>query len=284
MSDYISLLGVKGGPAIRPGSNMPTSILMQIDGMNILVDAGLGVSKSICDQHVPLTEIDAIFITHLHSDHYLELGPLLHTAWTAGRKAPIKIFGPSRLSHYWQHFLLSMQDDITLRIEDEGRPDISQLFDFHLLESDQPIELHGLHVQVMQNMHPPITESFALRFEWNDRVVVLSGDTTFMPEMIRFADCADILVHEAMLLDGVEAIVQRLPNADDRLRKHLLRSHTLAEDVGRIAAAAQVKKLALNHFVPDGFPEFNETDWVSAVRKNWSGDLLIGYDGMKISI
>ena len=71
--DFVSLLGVKGGPAIRPGSNMPTSTLIHIDGKNLLVDAGLGVSRSICDQGVELHDIDAIFITHMHSDHYLEL-------------------------------------------------------------------------------------------------------------------------------------------------------------------------------------------------------------------
>ena len=43
MADFVSLLGVKGGPAIRPGSNMPTSTLIHINGKNLLVDAGLGV-------------------------------------------------------------------------------------------------------------------------------------------------------------------------------------------------------------------------------------------------
>ena len=64
---------------------MPTSTLVHINGKNLLVDAGLGVSRSVCEQGVSLNHIDAIFITHLHSDHYLELGPLIHTAvWIKG--------------------------------------------------------------------------------------------------------------------------------------------------------------------------------------------------------
>ena len=95
MSDAsVALLGVKGGPAIKPGSNMPCSNLVQIAGKNIVVDAGLGVCRGICDQGVELNEIDMIIITHLHSDHYLELGPLFHTAWTAGLNKPIKVIGP----------------------------------------------------------------------------------------------------------------------------------------------------------------------------------------------
>ena len=84
MPQTVALMGVKGGPAIRPGSNMPTSILLQLGGKTILVDAGLGVTRGICDQGVALTDIDMIFITHMHSDHYLELGPIFHTEWTAG--------------------------------------------------------------------------------------------------------------------------------------------------------------------------------------------------------
>ena len=284
MSDYVSLLGVKGGPAIRPGSNMPTSTLVHFDGKNILIDAGLGASKSIFDQGVPLTEIDAIFITHLHSDHYLELGPLLHTAWTAGRTQPIQIYGPSRLTHYWTHFLRSLEDDIRLRIEDEGRTDIAQLFAFEALADGQQMTWHEITIKVMRNSHPPIEDSFALRFEGTDNVIVLSGDTAYMAEMAPFAAKADLLIHEVMLLEGVDAIMKRQPNADERLRHHLLRSHCLAEDVGRIATEAQVKRLALNHFVPDGFAAFTKEHWTKAIRTTWDGALLISYDGMKIHL
>jgi hypothetical protein len=53
VSDYLSLLGVKGGPAIRPGSNMPTSMLMRLGGRTIVIDAGLGVTRAICDRGCP---------------------------------------------------------------------------------------------------------------------------------------------------------------------------------------------------------------------------------------
>ena len=82
--NYLALLGTKGGPAIRPGSTMPTAHLLHLEGCPIIIDCGLGVARGLIDQGVALKDIRHIFITHLHSDHYLELGPLLHTAWTAG--------------------------------------------------------------------------------------------------------------------------------------------------------------------------------------------------------
>lgn len=284
MTDYVALLGVKGGPAIRPGSNMPTSILLSPAGRTILVDAGLGVSRAVCDQGVGLTAIDAIFVTHLHSDHYLELGPLIHTAWTAGLKTPVPVYGPARLRHYWDAFLTSMEDDIRLRIADEGRVDIADLVVLHPLTDAQQIDLGGVTVRTMRNVHPPIADSFALAFETAERKVVLSGDTAYMAEMADFARDADLLVHEAMLTEGVDAVVARTANGDERLRTHILRSHTSAADAGRVARAAGVKLLALNHFVPDGIPGFGETDWRQATEATWDGALILGRDGVKIPL
>ncbi len=284
MVDFVSLLGVKGGPAIRPGSNMPTSTLIHINGKNLLVDAGLGVSRSICEQGVELHDIDAIFITHMHSDHYLELGPLIHTAWVSGRVKPIPIYGPKRLKHYWRAFLESMVDDIALRIEDEGRIDLEKLPAFYGFEDRQSLSLSNINIRVMRNLHPPILDSFALRLESGHDSIVLSGDTAYMPEMIDFADQADLLIHEVMLSEGIDLIMNRLGHKDHKLKKHLLQSHTLAENVGLIAKCAKVKCLALNHFVPDGFTEFNDEDWLQAIRRHWSGKVILGRDGIRIPL
>lgn len=284
MSDFVALLGVKGGPAIRPGSNMPTSILLSLAGKTILVDAGLGAARGVCDQGVALTAIDAILVTHLHSDHYLELGPLLHTAWTAGLNRPLPVYGPPRLSHYWRAFLSSMEDDIALRVEDEGRPDLAHLVELHAVPEGRPIDLGGITVHALENEHPPVRPSYAFRFETPDRRIVLSGDTAPIPAMVGFARDADLLVHEAMLTHGVDALMARMTNGDERLRTHILRSHTDAEDAGRIATEAGVKHLALNHFVPDGIPGFTESHWKDAARRTWSGPLSLGRDGMRIDL
>ena len=276
----VVLMGVKGGPAIRPGSHMPTSVLIRMGGRRILVDAGLGVTRGLCDAGVPLTGLDLILITHLHSDHYLELGPLLHTAWTAGLTRPVTVIGPSGLPAYWQGFCASMAFDIDLRERDEGRVPLAPLFDHRLLTEGPVAGAEGLTIRAMRNDHPPIEESYALRFDCDGESIVLSGDTAYMPAMADFARGADILVHEAMLLPGVEALVARMANGDERLRTHILRSHTSAEDVGRIAAEAGVGQLALTHMVPDGDPDFTEEDWRSEVRRHWDGPLHIGRDGM----
>ena len=74
--------GVWMGPAIRSGSLWPTPTLLELSGRTIIGDCGLGVARGMTDGGLNLKELDLIFITHFHSDHVLEIGLLIHTAWT----------------------------------------------------------------------------------------------------------------------------------------------------------------------------------------------------------
>lgn len=86
--------------------------------------------------------------------------------------------------------------------------------------------------------------------------VVFSADTCHFPPLGDFAKGADVLVHKAMLTAGVDNLVRRT-TAAKRLREHLLASHTPAQDLGRITAAAGVGQLVLNHLVPADDPAFS---------------------------
>lgn len=277
------LLGSKGGPALRPGGPWPSSSLLELGGRNIVVDCGLGVTRGLVDAGISLKVLDLIFITHLHSDHVLEFGPLIHTAWTAGLATPVTVFGPSGTGHYWRRFCQAVEFDIEIRIVDEGRPDIRDLVTVTEFGEGAVLDERGLVVTALRVDHPPVTDCLALRFEHGGRSVVFSADTVFFPPLADFARGADILVHEAMLEEGVERLVARTGNGA-RLREHLFASHSLAGDAGRIASDAGVRRLVLNHLIPADDPEVGEADWAAAVRKTWSGDLTIARDGLVVQL
>lgn len=282
--NFVALLGTKGGPSIRTGSTNPTSNLLVLNGQQIVVDCGLGVTRGLVDQGMALRDFSLVFITHMHSDHYLELGPMLHTAWTAGLKTPVLIYGPKGLEDYWNNFLRSMKADIELRIEDEGRINIADLISFKILDEGSIYEDENLSVSAMRNQHPPLIDTFALRFNTSANSVVFSGDTAYLPKLADFAKDADLLIHEAMLGEALDALFKRVGNTDDRLMKHWLQSHTMAADAGKIASMAGVKALALNHLIPSDDPNFTHEDWHKAVEPTWSGKLHVGKDGMRIEI
>lgn len=281
MQEQVTLLGVKGGPAIRQGGAMPTSSLLQMSTKNIIIDCGIGVARSTVEAGVSLLDIDAVFITHLHSDHVLELGPLLYTAWTTGLNTEIQVFGPEGILEYWEGFLHSMSFDHDIRIADEGRTPIRNLvkvvpYGEGTVEGFENIQISALRVD-----HPPVMDCFALRFESPRASVVFSADTCFFPPLAEFSRGADVLIHEAMLTAGVDNLVKRTPSAG-RLREHLLAAHTPAEDAARIAAAAFVGKLVLNHLVPADDPQFFDEDWLVEVSKNWDGPTIVGKDGLVV--
>ena len=282
--DHVVLLGTKGGPAIRPGSAMPTSHLLCLDGRRIVVDCGLGVTRALVDQGMALQDLSLIFVSHLHSDHYLELGPLIHTAWTAGLSTVVDIHGPPGIDSTWQAFVISMQADIDLRIVDEGRPDLRDLVRVHLIEEGIVLQDGGLTVTALRNDHPPLVDSFALSFRTARRHVVFSGDTAPLPRLAEFARDADLLVHEAMLTAALPALTARVGNGSDRLMAHLLRSHTPAEDAARTATLAGARCLALSHLIPADDPAYGVSDWQAAVAPHYTGRLVVGRDGLRIDL
>jgi ribonuclease BN (tRNA processing enzyme) len=285
----VTLLGTKGGPRVNKGRANPSN-LVTAAGQSYVVDCGYGVTRQLVDAGVEAHEVRTILITHNHSDHMLELGPLVYSAWAGGLHEPIDVWGPPPIGKTVANFLDSVGYDIDIRMEDEGRPDLRKLVRVHEFEAPSSASSAGsatvfergdLRVSATTVRHPPITHAYAYRFDTPDRSIVLSGDTTYSPELIALAKSADVLVHEVMHLGSLDRLLSRNPNAPT-LRKHLIDSHTTTEQLGHVAAEARVKTLVLSHFVPGDDPSITEAMWVEDVRKNFSGTIVVGRDLMTI--
>jgi ribonuclease BN (tRNA processing enzyme) len=278
------LLGTKGGPSLPLGfGQVPTSHLLVYDNVPYVIDTGYGVSFKLIAAKFPLPLLRYIFITHHHSDHNAEFGLLLNNAWAMGLRAPVDAYGPAGMKELADGFWQAYRFDIETRMADEGRPDLRKLVNIHEYGEGDVMANERVKVTALRNVHPPITESFALKFEFPGKVIVFSGDTAYHPPLARFARGADILVHEAMLGPAIEFIVRANPNAATIL-KHLEASHTLVADVGRIATEAGVKTLVLSHFVPADAPDVTGQQWIDGVRETWKGDLVLAKDLMEIKL
>jgi ribonuclease BN (tRNA processing enzyme) len=277
----IVTLGVKGGPSLRAGGAMPSASLLELDGHRIVIDAGLGVTRALVDAGVALSGLTTVFITHLHSDHVLELGGLLHTAWVSGLKTPVRVFGPPGIAELWSGFQAMMAYDMHLRVVDDGRLPLADLVTIEIV-TEGAVLFDGLRVTAMEVDHPPVNHAFAFRFE-GSKVVTFSGDTCYFPALADFAKGSDVLVHEALLPEGIEAILQRT-GGGEKLRHHLTAAHTMIDDVGRIAAAAGVKRLVLNHLVPVDDPAFTDAMWQERAAQAYDGPVIVAKDGMEITL
>lgn len=278
----VVLLGTKGGPSVGKAGRSNPATLVLINDVPYVIDCGYGASKQLITAGVALNRVRHIFISHHHSDHNLEFGPLLYNAWITGNPTRVDAYGPPGMTKMARDFFNYLKFDIDTRIVDEGRPDPRKLLTTHEFSKPGTVLVNDdVKVSACLVRHPPITQSYAYRFDAQDRSVVISGDTAYAPELAEFASGADVLVHEVMYLPAVEALVRRLPNAQ-RLREHLLAAHTLPEDVGKIAAKAGVKTLVLSHFVPGDDPSITDEQWAEGVHKHFQGRVIVGKDLMEI--
>jgi len=278
----VILLGTKGGPNLGSSGRSNSSTLILIKNIPYVVDCGYGVSRQLLNAGVRLDRLRYIFITHHHSDHNLEYGALFYNACIAGRTIKVDAYGPRGLRKLTHDFFNYQKFDIETRLADEGGSDPRKLISVH--EFTRPglvMENDDVKVTCCRVRHPPITESYAYRFDARDRSVVISGDTAYAPELAEFAKGADVLVHEVMYLPAIEKLIRQYPDAT-RLRQHLLAAHTASEDVGRIATQAGVKTLVLSHLVPGDDPTITDEQWAEGPRKYFKGRIIVGKDLMEI--
>jgi ribonuclease BN (tRNA processing enzyme) len=279
----IILLGTKGGPTLTTRTNRSNpATLIVINDVPYLIDCGYGVSRQMISAGISLDRLRYVFITHHHSDHNLEYGPLLYNAWVTSRANTIDAYGPIGLKKLTNDFFEYEKFDIETRIVDEGGTDPRKRVAVHEFESAGLImQNDDVKVTSCRVRHPPITQSYAYRFDARDRSVVISGDTAYAPELAEFAKGADVLVHEVMYLPAIEKLIKQNSGAT-RLREHLLAAHTSTEDVGRIAAQAGVKTVVLTHFVPGDDPSITDEQWAEGVRKHFTGRVVVGKDLMEV--
>lgn len=275
------LLGTGGGP--RPKKNASSSAqVIIVNGVAYVVDCGDGVTRQLVLADVPLASLRHVFLTHQHSDHNADYGNLLLLSWAAGLKSRVDTWGPPPLAQMTKLFFEMSAFDIQTRIADEGRVPLAPLVNAHELTAGGVV-LQDDHLKVTAALvhHPPIERAFAYRFDTADRSIVVSGDTAMSKNLVALAQGADVLVHEALWVPAVDRLVAKVPNAST-LKKHIIESHTSAEDCGKIATMAGVKTLVLSHFVPPDDPAVTDQMWIDAAKKHFSGRVIVGKDLMEV--
>ena len=278
----VILLGTKGGPPLSRSGRSNSSTLLLINDVAYVVDCGYGVSRQLISAGVSLDRLRYVYVTHHHSDHNLEYGALLYNAWITPRPPKIDVYGPAGLADMTRAFFAYERFDIDTRIADEGMTDLRSLVSVHELGAAGDVMRNDdVRVTSCRVRHPPIVEAYAYRFDAKDRSVVISGDTAYAPELAKFAKGADVLVHEAMYLPAIDALVRPATNAP-RLREHILASHTSTEDAGRIAAEAGVGTLVLSHLIPGDDPSITDAQWAEGARKHFKGRVVVGRDLLEI--
>jgi ribonuclease Z len=281
----VTLLGT-GSP--EPSSTrFGPATLVQAGGLSLLFDAGRGVTVRLHQLGVSSGKgIDAIFLTHYHSDHVEGLPDLWMTGYIFGpfgsRARPMRLWGPSDgatapsgATKIARGLTETFSDDIRIRQADEHIPAAATQIEVHDFGKDGVVfDEAGVKVTAFAVNHGDLIKpSVGYRVDYGPRSVTISGDTQFDENLIKYADGTDLLIHEVFAISAQLAALPQL--------KPVAAHHTSPEQAGTVFSRAKPKLAAYTHFILIGTAG---EEIVPRTRTTYQGPLELGEDLMRFTI
>jgi ribonuclease Z len=260
----VTLLGT--GTPFPNAERFGSAILVEAASKKLLFDCGRGVVIRLTQAGVNPTDLDGLFLTHLHSDHVVGIPDLWLSGWFLGRSKPLPIWGPPGTRSMAEHLVQAFGFDIRIR---QATPDPlpAKGVEIDAKEIEQgEIYNDGLtRVSAFLVDHGTVKPAFGYRIDSVGHSVVISGDTKFCQNLVDFAKGADCLIHAAWSASWKNPAPPSM------------RSIASAEDAGRVFAIVKPKLAVIYHYK-------TEEGLSDAVRKEYNGPFVIARDLMVVNV
>ena len=286
-------------------------------GSFVLVDVGPGSWEQVDLANLPIGELDAVLLTHFHSDHFGDLGEAITQSWIAGRKRPLDVYGPPGVGRILAGLREAYAFDTEYRVRHHGEDAMPRAAAFAVaheialppegstdavtvFEQQAPpggarsepqaseVGNAGLRVTAFRVDHAPVSPAVGYRFDWRGRSVVVSGDTRKSASLLANARGADLLVHEALQpkLTGRGAEMARRLGQERfaKLASDVPSYHTTPREAAELAQEAGVKHLVLSHLVPAPTNALAERLFLDGAGDVFDGEITLGEDGMRFTL
>ena len=279
----VTLLGTGSPPPTM--RRFGPGVLVQAGGQNLLIDSGRGVTQRLFQLGIKLGAVDAVFITHLHSDHIVGIPDLWLTGWLeaayAQRNGPFRIWGPAGTRSMMGYLEKAYAWDINQRIADQGlKAENVAVVANEVTDAAVVYQSNGLKVTAIEVDHGDLLKpAFGYRVDYDGRSVVISGDTKPNENLIRRAAGTDLLIHQ------VAAVQPEL--LKNPVYQVILDHHTKPEEAGEVFTRIRPKLAVFYHFVLLGtakIPPVSEKDVFEMTRRTYAGPLVLGEDLMSFRI
>ncbi len=285
-----------GGPmpdAVRSGP-----CLAVIAGERLFViDAGSNGVRNLARMRYPIGAIEAVFLTHFHSDHIDGLGELMTLRWVQGsHQDPLPVYGPTGVEQVVDGFNRAYALDARYRRDHHGEAVVPmrgagmQALSLDLSDGTlHTVDLGaGLRVTPFSVDHDPASPALGYRVDYRGRSVVVSGDTVKSDAVARHAHKVDLLVHEALspeLVMIMNDAAEATGNAGmAKIALDILDYHASPVEAAETARDAEVGHLLFYHIVP-ALPSVPgaEAAWLQGVADVFRAHTL-ARDGTVVSL
>ena len=286
-----------GGPLAAPERSGPCA-LVKVDERVFVVDVGNGASREMRALQVDLAQLQAVLLTHFHSDHIDGLGELLLQAWISGsRKEPMPVYGPEGVEQVVAGFNQAYRLDSGYRTEHHGAA-IADPAGYGgaarsirtLRGGDSAVvyDVDGLSVTVFAVDHDPAHPAVGYRFDYRGRSVVISGDTAAVESVQLHSVGADLLVHEALQPRLAAMMGEQGAVAGNSVLAKIAADipdyHTSPEEAAALAQSAGVRHLLLTHIVPPLPSRLLERAFLGDAASMYDGPITIARNGTVVTL
>lgn len=263
-----------------------------------LVDVGAGGPRNLQLMNLPIGRVNAVFLTHFHSDHIDGLGELMLQRWASGgNTSPLPVYGPTGVDQVVRGFEAAYTLDRGYRIAHHG-PAVTPPSGFGGAPHPFAVTHNGPNVLVINEPdlqviafpvdHEPVEPAVGYLFIYKGRRLVVSGDTAPSPRLELMARGADVLAHEGLAPNLVAVQRQSAVRAGRTNLAQILHDivsyHSSPEAVAGIAQRAGVRYLLFEHIIPPLPFDALEGPFLGRSRQIFHGPIRVGHDGDFISM
>lgn len=292
---HLALCGA-GGPMPAPNASGPC-VAVVAGPYLFIVDSGSDSPRNLARMGFQTGAIDAVLLTHFHSDHIDGLGELATYRWAGGQKLlPLPVIGPPGVEMVVDGFNRAYSQDFVYRQAhhgDEvapasaagliarpfGRPAAGELV---TVFREDPVIVQAFTVD-----HSPVEPAVGYRFAYKDRTLLISGDTVKQQSIQEFAEGVDLLVHEALAPNLVALMHQAAIAVGNtnlaRITTDIPDYHASPLDAAETARDAGVRHLLYYHIVPPLIVPGQAALYLNGADEVFP-DYTIGVDGVQFSL
>jgi ribonuclease Z len=292
---YVITTGT-GAPLPDPSRVGPQAVVVAGD-QTLVFDTGPGSTRQLALTGLSISAVNALFLTHFHSDHISDLGELMLQHWTGtGVEEPLQIYGPPGVEEVVDGFLKAYQLDRGYRIDHHGADTmppsgfggVAHTFDLgsDLMSSEVVYEADDLEVIAFNVDHPPVVPAVGFRVNYKDRSVMITGDTIYSDSLIQHAMGADLMVSDSLnhkMSQLVSEAGESMDNNLSSITEDIQESHIRPEEAAVVAKEAGVPVLMITHVLPP-VPDFLKRPFLRDARAIYDGHLQMANDGTLISL